>query len=700
MIATQPAGPNPLLQPSSLPYELPPFAEIEPRHFREAFDLGIAEKRAEIRAVLEAEVPTFENTLVALERSGALLERASRVFYLLTSAHTNPELQQIQSEYAATFAAFADEVMLDPALFARIQVLHAARDELELDAEERRLLDRYHLDFVRAGAGLSAVEQQQLSELNAELATATTTFGNHLLADTNDAAVLVTDPAELNGMSAEAIAAARTAAEARSLEGYLITLVLPTHQPALEVLRNRELRHTLWQASVRRGARGNEYDTSALVCRIAELRARRAQLLGYPTYSDYVLADRTAGTNEALDALLAQLVPAAVSNAKRECEELAAAMAADVGESDLQPWDLAYYAEQVKQQRFDVDPVALEPYFELTRTLEDGIFYAAGQLYGVRFEARPDLAGYHPDAVVYEVLDADGTGIGLFVGDYFSRDSKRGGAWMEAVVGQSTLRLQRPVVINNVNVPKPPPGRPALLSLNNVVSIFHEFGHALHGLFSQVRFPRLAGTAVARDFVEYPSQVNEMWLTWPDVVHRYARHHATGDVLDAGSFARLERARAFGQGWQTVAYLAATCIDLAWHRLGPGEFPSPQADGTDGADAVAEFERSALAAWGLDLPAVPARYLSRYFNHVFSGGYAAGYYSYIWSEVLDADTADWFTESGGLVRACGDRFRAELLSRGGTAPEMSYVRAVLGREPRIEPLLARRGLADVGESVG
>ena len=436
-----------------------------------------------------------------------------------------------------------------------------------------------------------------------------------------------------------------------------------------------------------RGGRGNDHDNNDIVRQIVTLRAERAELLGYPTHSDYVLADRTAESNEKLDAMLRQVITPAVTNAQSERDELAAAMAADLGTDpdDFAPWDWSYYAEAVKRQRYDLDTNALRPYFEVDRTLRDGVFFAATQLYGVTFAEREDLQAYHPDAVVFEVSNADGSPLGLFVGDYFTRDSKRGGAWMNSLVSQSRLLDERPVVLNNMNLPKPPPGQPALMTLDEVSTMFHEFGHALHGLFSDVTYPRVAGTGVSRDFVEYPSQVNEMWLTWPEVIANYTRHHESGDQLPQHVIDKLEEAATFNQGFETVTYLAATWIDLCWHRLSRDEAQtltvSPQ-----------EFERQALAEVGLDLDTVPPRYSSAYFNHIFASGYASGYYSYIWSEVLDADTVEWFKESGGLQRANGDVFRAELLSRGGSAPEMGFFEAFRGRPPQIDALLKRRGL--------
>ncbi|MDX6225264.1 MAG: peptidyl-dipeptidase Dcp, partial [Frankiales bacterium] len=601
-------------------------------HFRGAFEEGMADELAEVDAIAaNREPPTFFNTVVALERTGRALNRASRVFYLLASSDTNEAIQQIQAEFAPRFAAHSDAIMLNRALFARIDAVFAQRDSLDLAAEDRRLLERYHLDYVRAGAALQPAEQQRLATLNAELATLATRFGNNLLADTNESAVLVADVADLEGLAPDTVSAAAEAARSRGLDGYLLTLVLPTHQPALESLRRGDVRRRLLSAAQTRGSRAGEHDNRGLVGRIATLRAERAELLGFRTHSDYVLADRTALDNDTLDAMLLRIIPAALSNARREEQDLAVAKAADGDPEPFAAWDWAYYAQAVKRARYSFDTNTLRPYFEVMRTLEHGVFYAAEQLYGITFRRRPDLTSYHPDAIVYEVIDADGSGLGLFIGDYFTRDSKRGGAWMESLVTQSHLLGQRPVVVNNMNLSKPPDGQPALMNLDEVGTMFHEFGHALHGLFSSVSYPRLAGTAVARDFVEYPSQVNEMWLTCPAVLGSYARHVDDGSPLPDELATRLVAAETFNQGFDTVSYLGATWIDLAWHRLTLAEAREASGD-VDG------FERRALAGVGLDVATVPPRYRGPYFNHVFGGGYSSGYYSYIWSEVLDADT--------------------------------------------------------------
>jgi peptidyl-dipeptidase Dcp len=678
---------RPFDQPSALPYGLPAFAEITPATFAPAFDAGMAAERAEVAAIVDnSDPPTFENTVVAMERSGRLLRRAQGVFWLLANADSTDELVALETVYAREFAAHTDAIMLDRALSERLTAVYEQRAELALDAEQLRLLERYHTDFVRAGAALDVPAQRRLAALNVELAECSTSFGTNLLADTNDSAVHFADAAELDGLSDDALAAAAEAARQRALDGYLITLVLPTHQPALESLRKPESRRRLLAAAEARGSRGNAADNRELVRRMAVLRAERAELLGYASHSAYVLADTTARDNAGVDAMLQQIIPAAVANARHEEAELAAAKVTDGDQGSFIAADWAYYAAQVRRDRFAFDASATRPYFSLESVLADGVFYAARLVYGLRFSRRDDLTGYHADARVYEVFDADGSGLGLFVADHFTRDGKRGGAWSEALVTQSNLLGERPVVVNNMNVPKPPPGTPALLTPDEVATMFHEFGHALHALLSDVRYPRLAGTAVARDFVEFPSQVNEMWLSWPGVLANYARHVDDGSAMPGELAAALRDPPTFNQGFETVASLSATWIDLAWHRLRYAEAVA--------VSDVADFESRALAGVGLDIDTIPPRYRGPYFNHVFANDYSAGYYSYLWSEVLDADTVEWFREHGDDLRVAGETFRQALLSRGGSVPEMEMYEAFRGRPPRIEPLLARRGLLD------
>ncbi len=673
-------NPNPLLVPSPLPHRFPDFTAIREEHFAEAFAVATAEQRAEVAAIAtQPGPPTFDDTVVALERSGATLRRVSAVFSVLVGSLSTPGIREIEKRVAPELAAHADAITLDPALFARLDALFAVRHELGLDPESLRLLERRHRDAVRAGARLGPAEQERLRAVNAELSALSAEFGSRLLADTNAAAVVVDDPAQLDGLSPDAVSAAARAAQSRGHPGrWLLPLVLPTGQPALAALTDRALRERLYRASISRGARGDAHDTRALVRRITALRAERAGLLGHPHHASWVTEVGTAGTVEAVEAVLGALVAPAVRNAEAEAAELAA-----VAGHPIEPWDRAFYAERVRRARA-VDTAALRPYLELERVLRDGVFAAAGELYGLRFAERHDLPGHHPDVRVFDVARDSGEPVGLFVADHYARETKRGGAWMSSFVVQSRLLGTRPVVLNTLNLARPADGEPTLLTVAEVVTLFHEFGHALHGLLSDVTYPTFAGTGVPRDFVEFPSQVNEVWLRDPAVVARYARHHATGAPLPADLAARLtDTAPGFGEGWATTEYLAAALLDLAWHRLAPG---------TE-VDDVEAFEADALRAAGVATPTAPPRYRSAYFNHVFAGAYAAAYYSYIWSEVLDADTVGWFREHGGLQRRNGEAFRRALLARGGSVDPMEAYRAFRGRDPEIGPLLARRGLA-------
>jgi peptidyl-dipeptidase Dcp len=675
---------NPFYAPSDLPYQLPPFAQIREDHYLPAFERGMVEQLDEIAEIVEqSEPPTIENTLVALERSGQLLERVSAVFHNQTSADTNKNLQRIEADIAPKLAAHSDAIHLNGGLFARIKQLYKSREDLGLDAETRRLLERYYTDFVRAGAELDDEAQARLRTINEELSALSTTFEQNLLADTNESALILDDPADLDGLSADAIASAAEAATARGLDGkYVLELVLPTGQPALASLTNRAVRERLMRASLTRGGRGNEHDNSAIVLKMAALRAERAGLLVYPNHATYVLADRTADSPQVLDPMLAKLVPAAVANARSEAAELQAAIDAEGGGFTLEPWDWAYYSDRVSKAKFDIDAADLRPYFELERVLRDGVFFAAEKVYGLTLTERPDLTTYHPDARVWEVFDSDGSPLGLFIGDYFTRASKRGGAWMNSFVQQSRLFGTKPIVINNLNVPKPPAGEPALLTFDEVRTAFHEFGHALHGLLSAVTYPRFSGTSVSTDFVEYPSQVNEMWQVWPEVLANFARHYRTDEPMPNALLERLLAAQQWGEGFRTTEYLGASLLDQAWHRLALDEIPAD----------IEAFEAAALDRAGVAFAPVPPRYRSTYFAHVFSGGYSAGYYSYVWSEVLDADSVEWFKENGGMLRKNGDWFRSTLLSRGGSVDEMEQFRTFRGRDPKIEPLLERRGL--------
>ena len=672
---------HPLAEPSTLPFGLPPFADLRVEHLAPAFEAGMAEQMAEIDAITsDPEPPTFGNTLLALERSGQLLSRASHLFFNLLSSVSSPQIRAVETQYAPRLAGHNDTIRLNGDLFARIDSVHDARDELDLPEQDRALVERYHLDFVLAGARLDAAGQERLRGLNQQLSRLSTTFAQNLHSATEAAAVVLTDRADLDGLSESEIDAAAAEATARGSDGsYLIALILPSGQPAMSRLRSRRTRRRLHEASVTRASTG-EFDNGPVAIEMAGLRAARAELLGFATHADAEVVDQTAHTSAAVDELLTQLVGPAVEGAEAEAKILTELAAADGIE--LAAWDWAYYSEQVRAQRYSLDVASLRPYFALERVLQDGVFFAATQVYGITFELRTDLVGYHPDVRIWEVRDADSTAIGLYLGDYFAREGKRGGAWMNSFVEQSELLNQFPVVVNNLNVTRPVSGSPVLLTLDEVDTLFHEFGHALHGLFSQVRYPRLSGTSVPRDFVEFPSQVNEMWALWPEVLANYAVHVETGEQLPSESVQAIKAAELWGQGFGNYEYLAATLLDQAWHRI---------PDGTTIADA-ATFEAEALRAAGMGMDLIPPRYRTTYFQHIFVNDYAAGYYSYIWSQVLDADTVEWFRENGGMSRSAGDIFRKRLLSVGGSVESLAAFRAVRGRDAELAPLLRRRGL--------
>ena len=686
--ATQAAAPvsqNPFFVQSSLPYQYPRFDLIKDEHYGPALTQGMADQRAEIdKIAANADAPSFDNTIVALENTGALLNRTAAVFGNLAGANTNPAIQKVQAEMAPKFAAHQDAILLDGKLFARIKTLYDGRDKLGLDAESLRLLERYHTDFVRAGANLSDADKETLKAMNSELATLATTFSQNVLKEVNASGVLVDDVKRLDGLSPDAITAAAEAAKAAGKEGqYLIALMNTSGQPPLTSLTDRELRKQIMAASLVRGSRGGEFDNRAIVARVAKLRAERAALLGYDNHAAYILEDETAGTVGAVNKLMGDMAPAAVANARKEAADMQAIIDADKGGFQLEAADWAFYAEKVRQQKYDFDESQLRPYFEMNRVLEDGVFYAATQLYGLTFKERKDLPTYNPDAElrVFEVFEADGKPLGLFIADFYARSNKRGGAWMNAYVPQNGLTGAKPVVANHLNVPKPAAGQPTLLTFDEVTTMFHEFGHALHGLFSNVKYPQFSGTSVPRDFVEYPSQVNEMWATWPTILANYAKHYQTGEAIPQALLDKVLAAEQYGQGHATTEYLAAAMLDQKWHQLKANEVPS---------DTLA-FEAEALKAVGLDYAPVPPRYRSTYFSHIM-GGYSAGYYAYLWSEVLDAESVEWFKENGGLKRENGDHFRSTLLSRGGSVDAMQLFRDFRGRDPQVGPLLKRRGL--------
>lgn len=675
---------NPFFASSSLPYQLPPFEEIREEHYLPAFERGMAEHLAEVDAIANStEDPTFDNTIAALERSGQILNRTATVFFSIAASDSTDGIMAIETEVSPKLTKHSDEVGLNRALWERVKRVATE------DAEEAWLLEKYRDDFIRAGADLGEQEQARLRELNEELSRLSTEFSQNLLKASTEEALVVEDAKELDGFDEAKIESIRKDGK------YVLPLLNFTNQPGLAQLTNRETRRRLYTLSVERARPNLE-----LAVRMATLRAERAALLGFPSHAAYTVADQTAKTVDAVEEMLGQLVGPAVRNAKKEAEALA-----EQAGFAIEPWDWSFYAEKVRAARYDFDADAMRPYFELNRVFKDGVFHAATQLYGVTFTERPDLKGYHADVTVYEVFNAGaasrpgeseeranggsserdhepvGEALGLFLLDPYARPTKRGGAWMNNLVDQSYLFGDKPVVMNNLNITKPASG-PTLLTYDEVNTAFHEFGHALHGLFSEARYPRVSGTNVPRDFVEYPSQVNEMWTTWPEILANYAKHHESGEPMPAELVEKMRAAEKFNQGFMTVEYLAATLLDWAWHKLAAGESVE---------DAEA-FEAAALEAAQIAFPLVRPRYRTNYFAHIFSGGYSAGYYSYIWSEVLDAESVEWFKENGGLKRENGDHFRKELLSRGGGMDPLTAFRNFRGRDPRIEPLLKRRGL--------
>jgi len=688
------AADNPFARPSTLPFELPPFDKIRDEDYAPAFEAGMREQLKEVAAIAHNPQPaTFENTIVALERSGRVLDRVGTVFFNLSSCNTDPKMQEIDTVMAPKLAAHNDAIFLDAALWARVDKLYTQRASLKLDPESLQLLTRYHVQFVRAGAQLSAADQKRLRAINEELSTLTTRFRQNVLKATADGAVVVDKVADLDGLTPVQIGAAARAAADRGLKDrWVIALQNTTNQPTLASLTNRELRERIYRASVGRGLSGAT-DNRAVIAQVVKLRAERARLLGYPDHAAYVLEDESAGNAAAVEGMIRQVASAALARARAEAADIqklidAQAAARGVPSFTLEPWDWSFYAEQVRKAHYAFDQAQVAPYFELEHVLQDGLFYAAHELYGLSFKERKDLPVYQPDVRVFEVSDADGKPLALFLADYFARDNKQGGAWMSGYVSQSKLLGQRPVVANHLNIPKPQAGQPVLLTFDEVTGMFHEFGHALHGMLSDVRYPYLSGTAVPRDFVEYPSQYNEMWAREPKVVEHYAHDYRSGAPMPPELLAKVLSAQKFNQGYATLEYLEAAKVDLAWHLIDASQAPA--------AAAVPGFEAAALKDAGLDYAPIQPRYHSGYFSHIFAGGYSAGYYAYLWSEVLARDTGQWFHAHGGLTRENGDTLRRMVLSRGRTEDPQVLFRNFYGREPDIGPLLEYRGLAGGG----
>ena len=680
---------NPLLEDSDLPLAYPPFDRIEPGQFGPAFQEGMEQQRREVAAIAaDPEAPTFENTLEALERTGRTLQRVKLVFFNLVGAHTNDALEALRTEFSPKLAAHSDAILLDAGLFGRIDGLHGQLDELDLEPEARRLVERYHEVFVRAGARLDEGAKARLKAMNAELAELSTRFSQNVLHEVNDCAIVVDDEEMLRGLSEVEVATARRTAEERGLVGRCVLPLQNTSgQPVLASLEHRELRRTILETSLVRGSRGGVWDNREIVSRAVRLRAERARLLGYEHHADYVLEDQTAGTAEAVNARLKELIPPALRNARRDAEALQTLIDEEGDGFELQAWDWAFYSDKLWSTRNQLDQQKLRGYFELERVLELGLFHAARLLFGLELEERKDLPTYHPDVRVWTVRGGRGERTALLLADLYARPSKRGGAWMSSYVRQSHLLGDRPVVAIHQNIAKPGEGEPTLLTLTEVNTLFHEFGHALHALLSDVTYPFFSGTAVPRDFVEFPSQFNEVWALWPEILANYALHHETGESMPPDVAGEVREMHRFDQGYQTTEYLAACVLDQALHQLSPEEVPS--------AEDLLDFEARVLADAGFDLDAVPPRYRLPYFSHIM-GGYAAGYYAYIWAEVLDADAVAWFEEHGGANRENGEHLRRTVLSRGGSVEATEMYRAFRGREPRVEPLLRRRGLGAAG----
>ena len=675
---------NPFFSVSTLPYQAPPFDQIEEQDFLPALQAGIEEKRREVEAIAtSSDAPTFLNTYEALEKSGQLLNRVNLVFSAMTSAHTSPYLQQVDEEIAPQLTALNDDIMLNRPLFSRLDAVYLQR--AQLDAESKRLVEVIWQRFQLAGANLPETQKHQLKALNQEAARLSTRFTNKLLAATKAGGLVVDEAQKLAGLAAADLAVAQAEARARGLENaWLLVLQNTTQQPALQSLSDRQTREALFHAGMTRTEKGDENDTRELVLRLAQVRAEQARLLGFTSYADWKLQDQMAKTPDAAFAFMRNIVPAARARAEREAAAIQQTIDRQQGNFTLRAWDWNFYAEQVRHAQYDLDESQIKPYFELNSVLQNGVFWAATQLYGIQFTPRQDLPVYHPDVQVYEIFDADQTPLALFYTDFFKRDSKGGGAWMSNFVNQSTLLESKPVIYNVCNFTRPPAGEPALLSWDEVITVFHEFGHALHGLFASQRYPSLSGTETPRDFVEFPSQINEHWASEPQVFRQFARHYQSGEPMPAALHEKIVRAGKFNKGYEMSELLAAALLDLHWHSL----------TGVQAPQSVDGFEQQALQSDNLALAAVPPRYRSSYFQHIWGGGYAAGYYAYIWTQMLADDGYQWFVEQGGLTRENGDIFRQKILSRGNSSDLKTLYESWRGGPPQLEPMLKNRGLAE------
>ncbi|EPZ2457606.1 TPA: peptidyl-dipeptidase Dcp [Citrobacter youngae] len=676
---------NPFLHHSTLPYQAPQFDQIENCHYRPAFDEGVKQKRAEIAAIVQnQQAPDFTNTLLALEQSGALLTRVTSVFFAMTAAHTNDELQRLDEEFSAELAALSNDIYLNDALFSRIDAVWQQRSSLALEGESLRLLEVVHQRFVLAGACLNDADKARLKALNTESATLTSQFNQRLLAANKAGALIVDDVRQLDGLSAEEIAVAAQAASDKGLEvRWVIPLLNTTQQPALAALRDRQTRENLFTQAWTRAEKNDANDTRAIIKRLVEIRREQATLLGFANFAAWKIADQMAKTPEAALSFMRAIVPAARQRALNEQAEIQKAINQQQGQFEVEAWDWAFYAEQVRREKYALDEALLKPYFALDTVLNEGVFWTANQLFGIKFIERFDIPVYHPDVRVWEIFDHDGVGLALFYGDFFARESKSGGAWMGNFVEQSLQNETRPVIYNVCNYQKPAQGQPALLLWDDVITLFHEFGHTLHGLFASQRYATLSGTNTPRDFVEFPSQINEHWASDPQVFARYARHVETGEKMPQPLLEKMQRASLFNKGYDMTELLSAALLDMRWHSL----------EQCVSSLSVDEFEQQALAAEGLDLQAVPPRYRSSYFAHIFGGGYAAGYYAYLWTQMLADDGYQWFVEQGGLTRENGQKFREAILSRGNSTDLAELYCQWSGRDPKMEPMLKHRGLS-------
>lgn len=689
LTADTPFGPsNPFYAPSALPFQAPPFDKIKDADYQPAIEAGMAQQRKEMQAIADNPAPpTFENTIVAMEKSGQLLHRVSNVFDGVTSANLNPTLQKVKDIEAPKQAAHRDAIYLDPKLFQRVSAIYNQRASLKLDPESLRLLEFEYKKFVHSGANLSPTDKEKLKKLNEEESTLSTAFESKLLAAAKAAAYVTTDKSALAGLSEAEIAAAAETAKARKVPGYVIPLQNTTQQPDLATLANRSTRQAIYENSWTRAERGGPNDTRATIARLAQLRAEKAKLLGFPNYAAWKLEDQMAKNPDAVLKFMNALVPGSTTKAEGEAKDIQAVIDRQNGSQhggfSLQPWDWEFYSEQVRKAKYDLDQSQIKPYLELNNVLQNGVFFAANQLYGITFKERHDLPVYQPDVRVFEVVDANGKSLALWYCDYFKRDNKNGGAWMDNFVARSKLLGTLPVVYNVANFSKPAAGQPALLSFDDVTTMFHEFGHALHSMFADTEYPSLAGTEVPNDFVEFPSQFNEHWASYPAVFNNYAKHYKTGAPMPAELVAKIKKSTTFNQGYEFTELLAAAQLDMQWHTLpsgGPLENPD-------------DFEKQALQKAQIALSYVPPRYRSSYFLHIWGDAYAAGYYAYLWSEMLDDNAFHWFEDHGGLTRANGDRFRRMVLSRGNTEDLDKMYSAWLGAEPGIQPMLKYRGLA-------